>query len=623
MDQQIVPKTVNFKELIKNGNNTLSFEFQTKFVDTLSKEFTNEEQKWYIANFYVYMNYHPTNDFPINLEHVFKMIGFAHKKNAKRTLENNFTENEDYKIVLLPREKNLQGGRPEEAIMLNVDTFKNLCMIAKTDKGKQIRKYYVKLENIYNQIIKEEIEEEKKKHELKIQQQQQLLIEHQEQSQVKQDILREKTILEQFPKNKQCIYYGIIDHVDGNGVPLIKFGMSNYLSTRVDQHKKTYKNFRLTCAFKVSNHIEIENEIKNHPILKKRRRNIIYNDKNHIELLAYDVNETGAYSLENINRMIKDIITEREYNLENYNKLLNQNKSLNNDIKQLEEINEQQKQEIIQLKADLEIYRPKVSVEERVANKKRQTISDHTKCSYILYAFECKDFRYIHGLSRFGDLENRINLHKASYPGGELKYKVEVKYPFIDKLVSFIVKRRLQDIGQNTIECSLEDIKCVFDICSILENILLTSDIYEIRDTLKSFDTILSQNEVISDDAGVPSVHKARRPVDQINKDTGAIVASYPTLEAAGKAIGVTGTAVGIALRNKSLCKGFIFRYAGISPEEQYKDQPVVKICCSTGAKTRFPNIAAAALDCNVSSPGLRNRILTKVHRDGFHWIWA
>ena len=34
-------------------------------------------------------------------------------------------------------------------------------MIAKTDKGKEIRKYYVKLENIYNEINKEEIQEQK------------------------------------------------------------------------------------------------------------------------------------------------------------------------------------------------------------------------------------------------------------------------------------------------------------------------------------------------------------------------------------------------------------------------------------------------------------------------------
>jgi hypothetical protein len=45
--------------------------------------------------------------------------------------------------------------------MLNIDCFKNLCMMIKTDQGKEIRKYYVKLENIYNKIIKEEIESQK------------------------------------------------------------------------------------------------------------------------------------------------------------------------------------------------------------------------------------------------------------------------------------------------------------------------------------------------------------------------------------------------------------------------------------------------------------------------------
>jgi len=32
--------------------------------------------------------------------------------------------------------------------MLNIDTFKNLCMLAKTKRGKEIRKYYVKMEEI-------------------------------------------------------------------------------------------------------------------------------------------------------------------------------------------------------------------------------------------------------------------------------------------------------------------------------------------------------------------------------------------------------------------------------------------------------------------------------------------
>ena len=51
-------------------------------------------------------------------------------------------------------------------------------------------------------------------------------------------------------------------------------------------------------------------------------------------------------------------------------------------------------------------------------------------------------------------------------------------------------------------------------------------------------------------------------------------------------------------------------------------DQPVIKICCSTGERTNFANIADAARDARISAPGIRNRILTKVHVDNFHWIF-
>ena len=179
MNQIIKPASVNFTELVRNSKTTFSLSCESKMIDLLNQEFTEQESQWYITNLYIYMNYHPTNDYPINLEHVFKMIGFANKGNAMKTIKSNFTKDEDYKIVLFRTEKNLNGkdlsgknekagpstknlgGRPIEDIMLNVDTFKNLCMIAKTDKGKEIRKYYVKLENIHNKIVKEELEQHK------------------------------------------------------------------------------------------------------------------------------------------------------------------------------------------------------------------------------------------------------------------------------------------------------------------------------------------------------------------------------------------------------------------------------------------------------------------------------
>lgn len=58
-------------------------------IEALKEQFTDEEQSWFVANMYIYLYYHPTNEFPIDLDDVYSMIGFANKGNAKRTLENN------------------------------------------------------------------------------------------------------------------------------------------------------------------------------------------------------------------------------------------------------------------------------------------------------------------------------------------------------------------------------------------------------------------------------------------------------------------------------------------------------------------------------------------------------
>jgi phage anti-repressor protein len=155
--QKTKPETVDFAQLIKSSEcGGLTLDFRSKLADRIKMEFTEEEQTWFIANFYVYLQYHSTRDFPIKLENVFGMIGFAHKKNAKRTLENNFVEGEDYTVTVLPTE---HGKFAEEEILLNVDTFKNLCMITKTEKSKRIRKYYIKLEGLFNNLMNEQRQE--------------------------------------------------------------------------------------------------------------------------------------------------------------------------------------------------------------------------------------------------------------------------------------------------------------------------------------------------------------------------------------------------------------------------------------------------------------------------------
>jgi hypothetical protein len=177
-------------------------------------------------------------------------------------------------------------------------------------------------------------------------------------------------------------------------------------------------------------------------------------------------------------------------------------------------------------------------------------------------------------------------------------------------------------LGQNKFESSIDDIKKILDVSVKIEEVLIN----ESKD-LDTLYAILSTNTKLSsieeNDPEVPTVRKSKRSIDQINKDTGEIIKTYESIEAAGRSLGLTtGTAIGMALREKRVCKGFLWRYAGISKEEQYSEQPVIKICCSTGENIMFKTISDAAKNANISAPALRRRIITKVHTNDFHWIF-
>ena len=62
----IIPQTVNFAELVKTSKTTLTLTSQSKMITLLNENFTEKEIQWNIANLYMYMNYHPTNDYLIN-----------------------------------------------------------------------------------------------------------------------------------------------------------------------------------------------------------------------------------------------------------------------------------------------------------------------------------------------------------------------------------------------------------------------------------------------------------------------------------------------------------------------------------------------------------------------------
>ena len=619
----------NIVELIeKNPITKLSQDYNVKLLTKIKSSFTDFEQQLFLSSFYCYFNYHPTNDFVIDLDNVWKWLGFSQKVNAKTLLEKNFAIDKDYVKPLSSQQKQShqgRGGHNKETYLLNVKTFKALCLKAGTKRADEIHEYYMKMEDMIQEVVTEECNELRMLLDTK---QQQLLVKQQQidaqiqQNEKEKEALKERTLIEQFPLNTQCIYIGKIDNKSKmQGETVIKFGQSNNLAERVKCHKKTYDNFRLHAAFKVKNKIEIENLIKKHPLLKKRLRTLITEEDSstHREILALDGNE---FTIANIEEHIKEIIKQNEYNLENYILLLKKVDEQEDELIELKRQLESEQTKTADLTKKLQNYTGEGDVS---LNTMSKIASNYAICKYgyFLYAFQYAEMRFICSITRQKEFESLSKNLTVQYPQGNMMCKYVVQYPFSEKNMTFLLKQHCVGLGANKFEASSETIHKILDIAVKLETVL-TENAKDL-DTLSAILNGTRVEPVVneSNSASTPTMRKAKRSVVQINKDTGEVINVYESIEAAGRGLGLTtGTAIGIALREKRICQGFLWRYSGFSKEEQFCEQPIIKVCCSTGEKTHFSTIADAARDAKVSTPALRNRVLTDVHANGHHWIF-
>ena len=275
-------ESFNIVDLIENNPiTTLSTTYQNKLLTKIKAKFTESEQQLFVASFYGFLKYDSNNDFVIDLDDVWRWVGFSNKAHSKHLLEKQFVIDKDYKLLLTKpgkQSEHVRGGHNKEIFMLNVSTFKKFCLKAGTKKADEIHDYYIKLEELLHEVVQEESAELKTQLE-----QNQIQLDKSEKTAEK---IREKTLLEHFGRNTQCVYYGTIDNLSDSNERLLKFGNSNNLVNRVAQHKDTYTNFRLLNAFKVDNKTQVENEMKEHPLFSERQRTITIKSKNYVELLS-------------------------------------------------------------------------------------------------------------------------------------------------------------------------------------------------------------------------------------------------------------------------------------------------------------------------------------------------
>ena len=92
--------TLNIVELIeKNPITKLSQKYNNILLAKLQENFNTFEQQLFVASFYCYLNYDKNTDFVVDLDNVWRWLGFTQKVTAKTMIETNFKLDVDYKIV--------------------------------------------------------------------------------------------------------------------------------------------------------------------------------------------------------------------------------------------------------------------------------------------------------------------------------------------------------------------------------------------------------------------------------------------------------------------------------------------------------------------------------------------
>jgi hypothetical protein len=294
-------QSLDIVELIENNPiKNFNKEYHNKFIEKIKKNFNENQINLFVASFYSYLNYDQEKDYVIDLNNIWKWLGFARKEFCKVVLEKHFEKETHYKILLLqPKEKS--KGRPKESILMNIKTFKKLCMKACTKTADDIHDYFIKLEKIFHEIINEGSNELRE----------QLKLKDKELDEKNIELLKanEKYLLKEF-HDKDVVYIIKVDK------ELYKYGYTNNIKRRLKEHKTTYdKNSYLIYCIEDTNNKVLESSIKEYISTSKLYEyHLEYNNAYHYELIKLKNNE--------LNDFIEKIIELRNINIDTNNNII-------------------------------------------------------------------------------------------------------------------------------------------------------------------------------------------------------------------------------------------------------------------------------------------------------------
>ena len=394
---------LNIVDIIeKNPITKLSKTYNNKLLTKIKETFTEKEQQLFISSFYLYLN-HNKEDFIISLDDIWEWLGFSQKEMAKRTLVNNFKENIDYKCLpcrsagqknedLNDNKREGRGGYNKINVLLTIKCFKLLCIKSGTKKANEIHEYFIKLEELLQDIILEECNDiklqlEKKDNDIKIQLENKDK-EYEIKLKIEKQLERQNILLKEFATNGPLVYIIKVKSYD-DGTYVIKIGESRQgVLARYTEHKSNYEEILLLDCFMVQKSKEFECFLHNHKDIKPSKVRYLegHEKENELFLIGKKITYQNilniiSYNIKNYNYISQNDIEKEKINNENL-KIIKDISNNDNFINIIQEIYTKQSKEVLELFNNMlnEINDLKQSNKEIL--EKLSTLSQKTKTNF-------------------------------------------------------------------------------------------------------------------------------------------------------------------------------------------------------------------------------------------------
>jgi hypothetical protein len=162
--------SLNISQLIeKNSLTRLTWNYDNKIINKIKEKFTENQQQLFVANAYCSLKHDTKSEFIIDLENIWRWLGFQRKEHAKTVLVKNFVVDIDYITKSFKTEELVEkestetddkiGTYNKDKIFLTIYAFKKFSLRAGPKKGDEIFDYYIKIEELLQEAVHRESNE--------------------------------------------------------------------------------------------------------------------------------------------------------------------------------------------------------------------------------------------------------------------------------------------------------------------------------------------------------------------------------------------------------------------------------------------------------------------------------